>query len=117
MTNKSFTAAGKTYLFEGQLKMLRIHPTEPIYRDFFGRRVLLIHERYPCFDEFDRMYENRYFHHYYIETDEGFVQVVTADDQDEIRVLKTISREDFIWNNKTWHKSLLEAAGLLEKAK
>lgn len=115
MGEKSFTAGGKTYLFEKQLKTLRIHQTEHIYRDFFGRRVLLINERYPCFDEFDSMYENRYFHHYYIETQEGYVHVRTADDQDEIRVYEPVSSEDLIYQYGTWHESLLEAAGLFEE--
>ncbi|MBR5287046.1 MAG: hypothetical protein IKU34_00455 [Clostridia bacterium] len=108
-----FVAAGKEYYSEKQLTMLRVHLLENIYRDCYGRRVLLIDERYPTFDSYDALYEDRYYHHYYIETPEGFTHVRTADDQPEIPVWEGIKAEDFIWNNKTWHSSLLKAAGLI----
>ena len=108
-----FIAAGKKYYFERQLTLLRVHLTENIYKDCYGRRVLLIHERYPTFDSYDALYENRYYHHYYIETPEGFTHVRTADDQPEIRVWENIQAEAFIRDNKTWRSGLLKAAGLI----
>ena len=112
-----FTAAGKKYYFERQLTMVRIHPKEHIYKDCYGRRVLLIHERYPTFDSYDALYEDRYFHHYYIETPEGFTHVRTADDQDDIPVWEGVTAEDFIRENKTWRSDLLKAAGLIPDEK
>jgi len=112
-----FTAAGKPYWFEAQLKVLRIHPSEYIYKDCYGRRVLLIHERYPTFDSYDALYENRYFHNYYIETPEGFTHVRTADDQPDIPIKEGISVESFIREKKTWDSKLLKAAGLIPDEK
>ncbi len=108
-----FVAAGKPYWYELQLTVFRIHPTERIYKDCYGRRVLLIHERYPTFDCYDALYENRYYHYYYIETPEGFTCVRTADDQSEIPIEEGISVESFIWEKKTWHSKLLKAARLI----
>lgn len=116
MKKKSFTAGGKTYRNESQLTMLRIHFFENIFLDCFGRKVILVDERYPCFDEFDRMHEDRYFHHYYIKTNDGYAHVRTADDQDEIVVNGPISEEALIWHLGTWNQKLLVAAGLMKKS-
>jgi len=110
-----FIAGGKPYFAESQLTAHRIDDTQPIFRDCYGRMVLRIDERYPTFDSYDALYEDRYFHYYYIETPEGFACVRTADDQDDSPVEEGISREELVHRCGTWHKKLLTAAGVMEE--
>ena len=58
----------------------------PIWQDVYGRRVLHMRERFPCFDVYDRLYENRYFHWYLVECPEGLGLLYTADERPEIKV-------------------------------
>ena len=58
-----FLAAGRPYL---SLSMLAAHREEgsPWAKDVYGRDVLVLSERFPCFDSFDYLNEDRYFRWY-----------------------------------------------------
>lgn len=96
-----FTAAGKDYKNPTQLTVEKVgeyeskwiySSTDPIYRDIHGRRTLHLRERFPCFDVYDRMYENRYFHWYFIEHAGGVTMVYTADDSSDVKVVEGVTR-------------------------
>jgi hypothetical protein len=88
--------------------------TIPAYRDVYGRRVLYFRERFPCFDVYDRMHENRYYHWYVILHDGGVALVYTEDEKPGVKV-----HEDYRPEEKTgfyfpeWIRRELEAAGAL----
>ncbi len=65
----------------------------PIYQDIHGRRVIHMRERFPCFDVYDRMYENRYFHWYFIKHESGVTMVYTQDDSNAIKVVEGVTRD------------------------
>lgn len=96
-----FNAAGKTYKNTAQLMAETISEYKsewlygrqmPIFRDIHGRRVLHLRELFPCFDVYDRMYENRYYHWHFIEHEGGVTMVYTSDDSDKVIILENISR-------------------------
>lgn len=57
-----------------------------VYVDIYWRKVVHFRERFPCFDFFDRMYEDRYFHWYIVEGPKGYSQVYAEDDNPKITV-------------------------------
>lgn len=90
-----FTAAGKPYLTTAQLTTRKDGEQDgilyrgykvPAHRDLYGRRVLCFRERFPCFDEYDRMHENRYYRWYAILHDEGVTLVYTEDEKPGAKV-------------------------------
>ncbi len=118
-----FTAAGKIYLTPTQLKTHKDGELDgvlyrgykvPVYRDCHGRRVLYFRERFPCFDSYDRLHENRYYHWYAIENVGKVTLVYTEDEKPGAQV-----HEDYQANVKTtfyspqWIDRELVAAGML----
>jgi len=88
-----FSVAGKTYLNPvalkhrkvGQFKSKWIIEWEyPVYEDAYGRRVIQLYERYPCFDSSDYLYEDRYFNWYLISWEEGVALVYVDDGSGEV---------------------------------
>lgn len=84
-----FIAAGRPYLTPSQLKakadgeldgVLYRGYKVPVFRDSFGRKVLYFRERFPCFDVYDSMHENRYYHWFAI-LHEGGVALVYIEDE------------------------------------
>lgn len=112
---QSFVAAKRFYFSEKMLRMRRIHPKEKIYRDIYGRKVLVIDERFPIFDSYDALYENRYYHYHYIQTKNEFVCVRTKDGNSDIVVGKECSVERFVQQHRMRHSDLLRAAGLIKE--
>lgn len=86
-----FTAAGKGYAAEGQLKENET-PTERVYTDCYGRTVLCLRERFPCFDSYDFLYEDRYYRWYFILQDGALTLVRTQDDSSAYTVTERITR-------------------------
>lgn len=120
-----FTAAGKLYLTIAQLKvkneaevdggLYRGH-TVPLYRDLYGRQVLHLRERFPCFDVYDRLNEDRYYHWYAIRHENGITLVYTQDDKPGAQV-----HEDYRPGVKTafyapsWLCEAMTNAGFFQK--
>lgn len=61
-----FIAAGRPYPFTGALRVLIRNKEKGIFWDIYGRKVLHLRKRFPCFDSFDRLHENRYYHWAYL---------------------------------------------------
>ena len=96
-----FVAAGRRYICERQLTALKTE-TERVYTDAFGRTVLALRERFPCFDSYDYLYEDRYYRWYFIVHDGALSLVRTQDDRDEYTVTERITRAQ-------WEKCGLDA--------
>jgi hypothetical protein len=85
-----FIAAGRPYLATALLKakadgvldgILYKGYQIPAYRDIYGQKVLYFRERFPCFDAYDRLHENRYYHWYAICHEGGVTLVYTQDEK------------------------------------
>ena len=117
-----FTIRGKVY---HSLRELTHEKAEPfhssflhidthLYRDIHGRRVLYLYERFPCFDSYDYLYENRYYNWYFIDLCGDIAIVYHEDDSKEIRIGHTFcdeaKRHCSVWSS---HVEDLHAAGFL----
>ena len=97
-----FIAAGKIYLSEFQLVTVpsQEHRCKEassywvrLSQDAFGREVLCVSERFPTFDSYDALYEDRYYRWYYIRHQGGLTLVYTQDDSDKVKVTENITAE------------------------
>ena len=88
-----FFAAGKPYISTGQL-VLPSEKGEPWFRDCYGREVLYLTERFPCFDSFDFLWERRCFRYYFIcenyqltciQTTDGLDTVIVTEDLQDLK--------------------------------
>ena len=84
-----FTAAGKKYL---SLKLLCIHkdPSSPIGRDIYGREVFCVSKRFPCFDSYDYLHENRYYRWFFIKENGVLTRVYYSDGRPRLRVTEDV---------------------------
>ena len=84
-----FEAAGKRY--PALVFLLFDSPKgAPWYRDRYGREVLYLKERFPCFDDADYLYENRYFRYFYIYTKNRLTFVRSTDGDSSITVTEDV---------------------------
>lgn len=60
-----FIAAGKLYASRNMLTFREVE-NSPWAKDVYGRDVLVLKERFPCFDSSDFRYEKRYFRWYFL---------------------------------------------------
>ena len=117
-----FIAASSLYVSTKQLmhKQISEYPSTwvfgnmPVFQDIYGRRVIHMRERFPCFDVYDRMCENRYYHWYFIAHRDGVTVVYTADDNSVFEVHENITADDWHYCHLTdWHIRELKQGGFL----
>lgn len=72
-----FMAAGKEYASIDELAAESVDDVR--YRDKYGREVLYLRERFPCFDSYDYAYEDRFYRSLYI-CERGRLTTIIADD-------------------------------------
>lgn len=91
-----FKAAGRPY---PGLLALQTLPTVPgkVWLDLYGRRVLVMKERYPCFDGYDCLHEDRYYHYCYLVSGDALTLVRYGDDADEILVTEDVDSTRRSW--------------------
>lgn len=91
----AFSLAGKTYQnLEGFLRKQDGDWGEDIY----GRQVLCTQEKYPCFDSYDWIHEDRYYRWYFIREGNAVSQLFAADDRDKIYVTEDVQNiEECSW--------------------
>ena len=77
-----FTAAGRHYTCLEQLVADEAE-TSGLYMDVYGRKVLYTYERFPCFDVYDEMNENRFYRWFHL-VEGGKVTVVYYEDNSDI---------------------------------
>ena len=103
---RGFRAAGRKYR---QLSDLQAAETDAdfIYRDRYGREVLLVLERFPCFDSFDALYENRFERWYLICENGVLTQVKYTDETNYIEVCEDVAELEYsVWRELRrlgWH--------------
>ena len=101
-----FQAAGKEYSGE---EMLRVRGRETVWNydtsgyhdmvgefvDAHGRKVYYIAERFPCYDYYDRQYENRFYRYYYLCEDNKLTRICYADGSHYFSVLEDTASIDY----------------------
>lgn len=78
-----FVAGGKTYISFSQLCCPQ---SDGSTRDIYGRRTLCFRERFPCFDSYDYLYENRYYRWAFLCSDGKLTRVFQADQGRKLHV-------------------------------
>lgn len=84
-----FMAGGKLYASRSQLTAER-EKNGPWARDVYGRYVLVIEERFPCFDSADFLYEKRYFRWYFLCQEGKLTRVYHTDETPTVTVTKDV---------------------------
>lgn len=93
------TVAGKTYpSFQSFLKEQEGDWGE----DLYGRKVLCVKERFPCFDSYDFLYDDRCFRWYFIRKGNSISRVFSADGQNRIYVTEDVQDVD----RRVWEKMI-----------
>lgn len=87
----TFTAAGKRYSSWQELCHVMKDEYGHSCQDIYGREVFALRERYPCFDVYDRMYENRYYRWFYIREGDTLTCVYRDDGRNIIRVTEDVA--------------------------
>lgn len=85
-----FTAAGKTYSSWEQLCHSREDEHGHLCRDIYGREVFAEWERFPCFDSYDYLYENRYYRWFFIREGDRLTCVHYTDGQDTLSITEDV---------------------------
>lgn len=92
-----FEAAGRKYSGINQLKAEKTDDGG-FYRDVYGRQVFEVKERFPCFDSYDYLNEDRYYRWFYIQEDGKLCRIYYADQRENIEVtedLAAVNRRSF----------------------
>ena len=95
-----FSVMGRDYTSISQLTSQKAEENSPFYIDAWGRRVLWLCERFPCFDEFDYEHENRYYNWFYLCGDGVLWHVFYADGSEYISVTRDVNLID----STVWHR-------------
>ena len=88
MPKNAFTAAGKEYTRVSQL--VARWEEDSWATDRYGRFVLMVAERFPCFDSSDYLYEDRYFRWFLLCLDGKFTCVYHTDGTDTVTVTEDV---------------------------
>lgn len=65
--------------------------------DIYGRRVLYIAERFPCFDSSDYLYEDRYYRWFFLWDGEKLTRVQYTDERDTVTVTEDVQDVENKW--------------------
>lgn len=76
-----FQAAGRIYFSLKQLEARRKEKYGFWYLDCYDRPVLLVLERFPCFDSSDAIHEDR-FYYWYLLCQDGVLTMIRTSDED-----------------------------------
>ena len=94
---KGFVVAGKLYASVKQLDPDR-YGDGTWSRDIYGRQVLCVWERFPCFDSSDLLYENRFFRWFFLWEDGKLIRVQHTDERPTVTVTEDVTDiEDRCW--------------------
>jgi len=86
-----FEAAGRKYVRLSQLLTEKINDSGE-YKDIYGRRVFEVKERFPCFDSYDYLHENRYYRWFYIQEDGMLCCIYYAEQRDTVKVTENTGK-------------------------
>ena len=85
-----FIAGGKHYTRISQLTARDVKPG--LYRDVHGREVICLKERFPCFDSYDFLHENRYYRWFFLRHSNKLTMVYCQDEGKTIEVTEDVSQ-------------------------
>lgn len=93
----AFFAAGRFYV--GWKQLVEKQDEEGVWcRDVYGRQVLTLTERFPCFDSYDFAHENRRYRWFFLREGEKLTRVFYTDGRAEISVTEDVANlEDQCW--------------------
>jgi len=92
-----FEAAGKRYLSTGQL-CAKLDEEGIWGRDIYGREVFCVRERFPCFDSYDYLNENRFYRWWFIREGNRLTRIHATDGQEGIFVTEDVQDlENMCW--------------------
>lgn len=93
--NDELTVAGKTYPnFQSFLK----HQEGQWGEDLYGRKVFCIRKKFPCFDSYDYLHEDRYFRWCFLRNGNSLTRVFSTDERDKIYVSEDLRHvESWAW--------------------
>lgn len=92
-----FKAAGKTYRSLQDFATGKPGKSPGTFLDIHGREILSFQERFPCFDSYDYLYENRYYRWFYIFDGSRLTEVYYADERPEIQVTEDVAEISVKW--------------------
>lgn len=86
---EGFTAAGRRY---GSLEELYTEhdKTKTFCRDRYGREVLYLAERFPCFDSCDYDCENRFYRWFFLRENDRLTRVYYEDETEKVHVTEDV---------------------------
>lgn len=94
-----FTAAGKQYQSISQLYAQ--HDERRTWcRDIYGREVLYLAERFPCFDSEDFLYEKRFYRFFFLREGEKLTRVQYTDESNTVTVTEDVANLERQWMEK-----------------
>lgn len=108
---EAFQAAGKVYSKEEMLRASGqewvwdydssgYHDMAGRFTDAYGRKVYYISERFPCFDHYDKKYENRSYRYYFLCEDHKLICIRFADGSKYISVTEDAASIEY----RLWRK-------------
>ena len=104
-----FWAAGRPYTSIKQLCAKELDEHGHICRDIYGREVFAEWERFPCFDSYDYLYENRYYRWFFIRSDDQLTLVHYTDERNKIEITEDVKKlPDRCWKAIQEHKWQIE---------
>lgn len=103
-----FVAAGKRYANFSQL-CVQHEEGPPWFRDIYGRRILSVAKRFPCFDVFDSMYERRFYHWFFLREGNALTRIFFEDGSGTIYVTEDVA------NLEQYCLELMEEMDYLDK--
>ena len=95
----AFVAAGRPYASLKQMAV-QFDSTNTWCRDKYGRRVLPLAERFPCFDSSDYLYEDRYYRWFFLWENGKLIRVQHTDHIPTVTVTEDVADIE----NKWWDK-------------
>ena len=87
---KGFMAAGRLYGSVKQLDPDR-YGDGTWSRDVYGRQVLCVWERFPCFDSSDLLYEKRFFRWFFLWENGKLIRVQHTDERPTVTVTENVT--------------------------
>ena len=87
-----FWAGGRPYASTHQLCAEKLDEEGHACRDVYGREVFAQWERFPCFDSYDYLYENRYYRWFYIRNNDQLTCVYYTDERNKIEVTEEVTK-------------------------
>ena len=107
----AFEAAGKVYSAEDMLRSSGqewvwdhdpsgYHDMAGTFTDAYGRKVCYLSERFPCYDHYDRDYENRFYRYYFLCEDNKLTRIRFADGSKYVAVTEDAASIEY----RHWRK-------------